>query len=89
MMYIPNFWRCHPLMSILVNLSPFSHFQHAKYLIKVAGYRSVRKTVSFSFLFRVRFTVAAKMFHAALDFINAHLQQRDQVASILHTVDIW
>ena len=42
-----------------------------------------------NFLFRVPFTVAAKTFRAALDFINAHLQQRDQVASVLRTVDFW
>ena len=41
------------------------------------------------FLFRVTFTVAAKMFRTTLDFINAHLQQRDQVASVLRTVDFW
>ena len=42
-----------------------------------------------NFLFRVPFTVVAKMFRAALDFINAHLQQRDQVTSVLRTVDFW
>ena len=39
-----------------------------------------------NFLFRVPFTVAAKTFRAALDFINAHLLQLDQV---LRTVDFW
>ena len=38
------------------------------------------------FLFQVQFTIVAKAFRATLDFINAHLQQRDQVASILYTV---
>ena len=33
--------------------------------------------------------VAAKTFRAALEFTNAHLQQRDQVASKLRTVDFW
>ena len=51
--------------------------------------RKFGKTGSFSFLFRVPFTVAAKMFRAALEFINAHLQQRDQFASILCTLDFW
>ena len=51
--------------------------------------RKFGKTVSFPFLFRVPFTVAAKTFRAALEFINAHLQQRDQVASVLRTVDFW
>ena len=40
-------------------------------------------------LFLVPFTVAAKTFRAALEFINAHLQQRDQVARELRTVDFW
>ena len=29
------------------------------------------------------------MFRAALDFINTRLQQRDQVASLLRTVNFW
>ena len=52
--------------------------------------RCFGKRVSFSHskcLFRVPFTVAAKTFWAALEFINAHLPQRDQVASVLRTVD--
>ena len=40
-------------------------------------------------LFQVPFTIAAKTSRAALDFINVHLQQRDQVTSILRTVDFW
>ena len=34
-------------------------------------------------------TLVAKTFRAALEFINAHLQQRDQVTSVLHTVGFW
>ena len=42
----------------------------------------------FLILFRVPFTLAAKTFRAALEFINAHLQQRDQVASELRTYSL-
>ena len=37
------------------------------------------------FHFHVQFTVAVKMFQATLEFINVHLQQRNQVTSVLHT----
>ena len=42
-----------------------------------------------NFLFQVPFTIAAWTFRATLDFINAHLQQQDQVISIFCTVDFW
>ena len=45
--------------------------------------------VSFNFLFQVPFTIAAKTFRATLEFINAHIQQQDQVVSKLRTVDFW
>ena len=40
------------------------------------------------FPFHVQLTVAVKMFQSTLEFINAHLQQRNQVTSILHTVAV-
>ena len=49
------------------------------------------KTAGFlSFItFQVPFTIVVKAFQAALEFINAHLQQCDQVTSVLRTVDFW
>ena len=39
--------------------------------------------------FQVLFTIVVKAFQAALEFINAHLQQCGQVTSVLRTVDFW
>ena len=51
--------------------------------------RKISKTVSFSHSKLLPFTVVAKTFRAALEFSNAHLQQQDQVASKIRTVDFW
>ena len=54
--------------------------------------RKFDKTVRFShskFSISSTIIVAAETFQAALEFINAHLQQRDQVASKIRTVDFW
>ena len=49
------------------------------------------KTAGFlSFItFQVPFTIVVKAFQAALEFINAHLQQCDQVTTVLRTVGFW
>ena len=45
----------------------------------------------FLILFRIPFNLSGKNVSSrpSLEFINAHLQQRDEVASELRTVDFW
>ena len=45
------------------------------------------KTAGFGHSYLSLLAVAVKMFRAALEFINVRLQQQDQVASMLRTVD--
>jgi len=44
-----------------------------------------RKT-GFCLSFQVTFTVAVKAFQITPEFINVHLQQRDEVANVLRTM---